>query len=192
MNEKILFLRRKMLTSIQNLLDFSTSVSELVASQAADVWPACRQSAALKVSTLPTQKMRIGLLFLFSSAPRGTLLLMEGSRRPYTWHPGTSFPAMEMSSTPTWKMCGCLSFWIHFTTLISNPPPLFSLGFYDCHAHLEAPELTLCRSAACFWLDDFPWKTGKTPVCGGENIWMWCELKRATSGDCAKSPTSVC
>lgn len=63
---KILFLRRKMLPSIQNLLDFSTSVSELVASQAGDVWPACRQSAALKVSTLPTQKMRTGLLFLFS------------------------------------------------------------------------------------------------------------------------------
>ena len=126
------------------------------------------------------------------SSPRGTLLLKEGSRRPCMWHPGTSFPATEISSTPTWEMCGCLSFRIHFTTLISNPPPLFSLGFYDYHAHLEAPELTLCRSTACFWLADFPWKTGKTPLCGGENVWMWCELKRATSVDCEKFPTYVC
>lgn len=44
----------------------------------------------------------------------------------------------------------------------------------------------------CFWLADFPWKTGKTPIRGGEIVWMWCELKRATFVDCEKFPTYVC
>lgn len=111
-----------------------------------------------------------------------------------TWmcHPGTSFPVIEMSSVPTWEMCGCRSFWIHFTTLILNTLPLFSFGLYDYHAHLEAPELTLWKSTDCFWLADLPWESGKTPICWGENVWMWSELKRATSMGCEKFSTYVC
>ena len=160
---KILFLRRKMLTSIWNVLDFSSSVSELVASQAADVWPACRHSAALKVSTPPTQKMRIGLLFLFSKiiTEHNSVVIyysMEG-RSPFI--------------PPSWGRRDPFSDWKTASSQPALPPREHFSEF------IQIPVCCVHFSKSCF---DSQTSWRQVQSKGQAKFFLFCFLDRATHG----------